>query len=186
MILKPIFTLLLISVFTVVGFSQEKYFTKEAEITFVSKSEVIVIDGTNKKSGSIFNINTGELVFIVIVDDFDFHIPLAEEHFNENYLESEVYPKAKFKGKIKDYQKLDLKKDGTYPVIVEGEMKIHGVTKDVTEKGILSIENGEIKAESHFFILLKDYNIKIPSLVSDKVNEKIAISVSAKYKPFNP
>ena len=52
-----------------------------------------------------------------------------EEHFNENYMESNTFPKANFKGTITDLGKVNFSKDGTYPVTVKGDLTIHGVTK---------------------------------------------------------
>lgn len=97
-----------------------------------------------------------------------------QEHFNENYLESEKYPTAVFKGKIKEL--VDLTKAGTYPVTAEGSMTIHGVTKAVAVKGTLISTGNELKLDFKFQVKPEDYQIKVPSLVITKIAETIEVT----------
>ncbi len=43
-----------------------------------------------------------------------------QEHFNSDYMESDKFPKASFKGKIQE--QIDVTKDGTYPITVDGDL----------------------------------------------------------------
>ena len=107
-----------------------------------------------------------------------------QEHFNENYVESNKYPKADFKGSIVNNSAVNYAKDGTYNVTVKGKLTIHGVTKDVQSPGTIKVSAGKIDAASTFNIQLSDYNISIPSVVKDKVSNTIKISVDTKLEPF--
>lgn len=168
-------------------FSQDSlYFTRTGHIYFISHTEIIDIDANHRQVGSFLNIKTGELVFTLLMKSFEFTLPLAEEHFNENYVESEKYPRATFKGKILNMSQDDYLVHGEHRVEVEGDLTIHGVTLRVREPGQLTVANGEIRASSRFSIVLDDYKIKVPSIVADRVARVIPIDVVMIYKPYNP
>jgi len=104
-----------------------------------------------------------------------------EVHFNENYLESEKFPKSTFTGKIMDPASVDFSKTGVYDVTVEGDLTIHGVTKKVSAKGSIEVTSGEINANSKFIIVPEDYNIKIPNVVRNNIAKTIEVTVTMKY-----
>ena len=107
-----------------------------------------------------------------------------EEHFNENYMESNSFPKANFKGIIADLRTINFNKEGTYPVIVKGDLTIHGIKNYMEAPGTITIGQGVINATSKFSIKVKDYNIKIPFAVINNIAESIDISVNCKYDSF--
>ena len=102
-----------------------------------------------------------------------------EEHFNENYMESNTYDKATFKGKVDNITSVNFTKDGTYNVKVTGDLTMHGVTKKMTVDGTIVVKGGVISCNSKFYVNPKDYNINIPSAVQDKITNNIEINVSA-------
>jgi len=106
-----------------------------------------------------------------------------EEHFNENYLESEKYPKSTFKGKISNLSSVNFAKNGTYDVTVEGDLMIHNVTNRVTIKGTIEVLTGGLKADSKFNIVPEDYKVEIPGVVRDKIDKNLQVTVSMKYAP---
>ena len=108
-----------------------------------------------------------------------------EEHFNENYVESHKFPKADFKGKIRDNEAIMYTKDGTYKVKVKGDISLHGETKEVEAEGKLVIQNGKLNAEAEFTVKLSDFKITIPGLVADKVSKTAKISVTCLLEPLN-
>jgi len=108
-----------------------------------------------------------------------------QEHFNENYVESEKYPTAAFKGQITDISAVDFQKRGVYPVKVSGEMTIHGETKPCSADGTLEVMAGGLLAKSEFLLNPEDYGISIPSLVREKIAKDLSISVEMKYLPLN-
>ena len=164
--------------------SQEKYITRTGHIYFISKTDAIDIDADNHQAGSIFNYETGEIVFAVVMKAFKFKLALAEDHFNEDYVESYEFPKSKFKGQILNYNNIDLTKDSLYLVDVKGELTIHGITKNIQKKGTIQKQGNVIIAKSEFSILLDDYEIKVPDLVRERVAKEIQIKINMEYKPY--
>jgi polyisoprenoid-binding protein YceI len=125
---------------------------------------------------------TGNIEWAVLIQGFKFEKALMQEHFNENYMESGTYPKAKFKGKIDNISSVDFKKDGVYNVDVSGQMEIHGVTKPVSAKGVISVKGGNISAKSKFSVAVADYGIVIPKVVAENIAKNVEINVQADYQ----
>ena len=142
------------------------------------------IEAANNEATSVFNAAKNEFGFVVLVKSFKFKKAQMEEHFNENYMESNKYPKAFFKGLIVDASKLKLTIDGSYPVSVKGDLTVHGVARSVEVPGTIFVSNGIVSMSAKFNVNLKDYNIKIPSTVINNVAEVIDITVNAKYEPY--
>jgi len=105
---------------------------------------------------------------------------LMEEHFNENYMESDKFPKASFKGKITDLDKVVVTKDGVYNVTVSGDLTMHGVAKKTTAIGNITVKDGKMEANSTFNVTLADYGISIPSVVKDNISKTVEIKVSCR------
>ncbi len=169
---------------TSIGFGQNIQMTKNGKVSFYSRAKSPEkVEADNNEVSSVLNTQTGDLVFAILLKSFHFERALMEEHFNENYVESNKYPKSTFKGKITNLGAVNFGKDGAYPVTVEGELTLHGVTKKVSYNGSLSIKGGKINASSKFSLRLKDYNISIPSLVADKISEDIDVTIDCKYEP---
>jgi len=164
--------------------AQNRYFTKSGKVDFYSKAPLEDIRATNNTVTAVLDMKTGAMQFSVPMRSFEFEKKLMQEHFNENYVESNKYPKADFKGSVVNNSAVDYKKDGTYNVNVKGKLTIHGVTKDVQAPGTIKVNGGKIDAASTFNIQLSDYNISIPSVVKDKVSNSIKISVDTKLEPF--
>ena len=105
-----------------------------------------------------------------------------EEHFNENYMESQKFPNAVFKGKITE--KVDFTKDGETKVNVAGKLEIHGVTKEVTLPGTVTVKGNEIKVYAKFPIKVAEYDIKVPSLYVKNIAEVVDVTVNSVLEPF--
>jgi len=164
--------------------AQEKYFTKTGRIEFFSKSPMEDIEARNKSVAAVLDSKSGALQFSVLMRGFEFEKALMQEHFNENYVESNKYPKAEFKGSVTNNSEVNYSVDGTYPVKVAGTLTIHGVTQKVQTTGTIKVAGGKIEAVSSFNIKLSDYKIKIPSVVKDKVSNNIKITVDCKMEPL--
>lgn len=105
-----------------------------------------------------------------------------QEHFNSDYMESDKFPKATFKGKIQE--QIDVTKDGTYPITVNGDLTVHGVTQKRTIKGKVDINGGVITMTSEFMVKCVDHHIDIPRLVFHNIAESIQMNVTATYTPY--
>ena len=176
-----IVVLALLSGISKASFSQV-YFTKNGRISFYSKAPVEDISADNNQVISLLNTQTGELRFSALSNAFHFPKAMMEQHFNSDYMETDKYPSSTFKGSVTDISKVDASKDGSYNVNVTGNLTIHGVSKNVTTPATIVIKDGKISGESTFKILLKDYNIKIPSIVKNNISESIEIKVNCSYE----
>lgn len=163
--------------------AQSIYMTKNGKVSFYSRAKSPEkVEADNNEVSSVINTQTGDMVFAILLKSFHFESALMEEHFNENYVESNKYPKSTFKGGIQNISTVNFTKEGTYPVTVEGDLTLHGVTKKVSAKGSITVKGGKISAYSKFDIKLKDFNITIPSLVADKISENIDVTLDCKYE----
>jgi hypothetical protein len=162
--------------------AQDVFITRHGQVSFFSRTPMENIDAVNNEIASMLNTQTGEIGFAVLIKSFHFERALMEEHFNENYMESDKIPKASFKGKINNLPAVDFSKDGTYAVTAGGDMTIHGVTQKITLSGSIVIKAGLPQVLAKFKLVPKDYNIKIPSLVADKIAESMNVSVDCRYE----
>jgi hypothetical protein len=169
------------------GIAQEKFYTKAGKIKFdaTSASSPEKIEGTNNSAVCVLDTKSGALQLSVVMKGFEFEKALMQEHFNENYVESQTYPKAEFRGTITNNSGVNYSKGGPYKVKVAGNLTMHNVTKQVTADGELIVKDGHIIAKTVFSVSLSDYQIKIPSAVSDKVATVAKISVDCSLDVLN-
>ena len=163
----------LILIFFVTNLYSQRFITKEAEISFFSEAPIEDISAKNNKVSAVYDDETKQLVFQLNISDFIFPKPLMQEHFNENYLESDKFPKASFLGDIGKLNKMS---------IAKGTLKIHGESNEVEVKGILVNSNDSVMIDASFRIQLKDFNIKIPKIVMYNIAEEIEVTIIAKLK----
>jgi polyisoprenoid-binding protein YceI len=157
--------------------------TRNGFIGFYSHTPMEDIKAGNNQVAGVIDISTGEMVFQVLIKSFHFEKALMEVHFNENYIDSEKYPKATFKGKITNLTSVDFSKPGTYKTTVEGDLSIHNVTNKITTEGTIEVVPDGINANSKFYITPEDYGITIPAIVRDKIDKKMEVTVNMKYTP---
>ncbi|HEY0177458.1 MAG TPA: YceI family protein, partial [Pedobacter sp.] len=131
--MKKVFFIAIICFFRLSAVNaQNILISKEASISFFSTTPVEDIEATSTTPNSVIDIKSRNIRFKVTNTSFQFKKKLMQEHFNENYMESDKYPVSTFKGKITD--NVDLSKDGTYNVTIDGSLDIHGVTKNYQSK----------------------------------------------------
>ncbi|MGC4101296.1 YceI family protein [Ferruginibacter sp.] len=159
----------------------QKYFTKNGSISFFSKTALEDIKADNNQVMAVINTQSGELQFSLLTKGFHFKKALMEEHFNADYMESDKFPKATFKGNITDLSKVDFTKDGTYPVTVSGDLTIHGVTKKQTASSSVTVKNGQITGTSKFMVTVADYNISIPKVYQDNIAKTVEVTVACNF-----
>jgi hypothetical protein len=161
---------------------QDLYTCKNARISLFSAALIEDIKAESPAGVSVYNATTGELDFSVPISTFQFDKAFMQQHFNSDYMESDKYPRAIFKGKIEEH--VDITKEGTYTVNAAGELTVHGVTQKRTIQGSLTIKNGIIYMASEFMVKCADHNIDIPQILFYHIAESIKITVSATYSPY--
>lgn len=179
-------TKILIIIFILMSFAlnAQKFMTKNGYIGFYSHTPLEDIKADNNQVATILDASTGEIVFQVLMKSFKFEKALMEEHFNENYVESEKFPKATFKGKIINLSEVDFSREGSHNVNVQGELSIHGVTNNITIPGEIEIMKDGVKASSKFVVKPEDYKIEIPGVVREKIAKEISVTVDARMAPM--
>jgi hypothetical protein len=183
--MQKIFTLsffLLISIFGL--HAQDKFFTKSGKIEFFSSASLEDIEARNKTVSVLLDSKTGIIQISALLKSFDFEKALMQEHFNSDYVESDKYPKAEFKGTIENNSTVNYTKPGTYPVKVKGQLTLHGVTRNIETNGTIKVSADNVETNASFDITLSDYNIKIQSMVKNRISKTIKINVDCKLEPF--
>ena len=158
--------------------AQKIYSTKAATVRFIAVDDKD-IDATNSKAVSRLETN-GKLSFIMLMKDFSFEMDLMQKHFNEEYVESDKFPRGLFNGQITNIKSVNFTKDGSYPIIVKGNMQVHGVNKTIQTNGVIVITKGLPKASAKFTVSLKDFGIG--GVLIDMVADQVDIEVVASYQ----
>jgi polyisoprenoid-binding protein YceI len=183
MLSRTILTIFII-IFAFGANAQGKYFTKNGSINFYSKAPLEDIEAANKSVVCVLDSKTGTIQFNVLIKGFEFENEEMQEHFNDDYMESDKFPKAEFKGQIVNNATVDYTKPNAYLVNITGQLTVHGVTKEVKSTGTIKVEADGLSANSSFIIQVADFNIKIPALVKDKVAKTVKIVVNTKLAPL--
>lgn len=179
-------TILLLLIITL-GFQvkgQERFLTREGHITFFSETPIENIEANNYNVLSILDLSRGQVAVDMLIKNFEFPKKLMQEHFNENYMESSKIPKATFKGSFDVPDGLASIADGVYPVDVQGEISIHGVSRTMNQTIDLEVKDGKILTEFKFVVKVADHDIKIPNVVVDKIAEEIEVTANFNYEPY--
>jgi hypothetical protein len=162
--------------------AQKFWHTTNGKIDFFSKTPVEDIEAHSTACGAMLNTETGKIAFKVPIKSFHFPNKLMEEHFNENYMESEKYPEGTFSGSIEPL--VDFSKPGVYPVTAKGKLKIHGVEVDREFKGTITVNaDKSANLECEMTVPLADHKIERPQLVLVKIAEVIAVKTNFLLKP---
>ena len=169
MITRLFVTFFLIASIQVVN-GQKNYSTTTAKVRFIAQEDSD-IDAVNNAAICRLQSN-GDLSFIMLIKDFKFEMADMQKHFNEEYMESNQFPRAFFNGKITNFNTVNFSKDGKYPIKVAGVMQVHGVNKNMETVGIIEIKGGVPMASAQFVVTLKDFKIGgiLIKLVADKIN----------------
>lgn len=175
-----IFTLFTLATFT--AQAQNKFISRNGEISFFSKNKLEDIDAKMREAISILDTTTGSISCKVLIKMFMFKDKLMQDHFNENYLESDKFPYAILETKI--LEPIPYYKDGTYSVTLEGSMDMHGVKRKIKIPGSIEVKGGTIIGRTEFFVKLKDYDIAIPKIVIKNIAEEIKVTVNILYVPY--
>ena len=162
----------------------ELFKTSRGSVSFSSEAPMEIIMAKSTKLVGLINTSKNSFAFQVAVISFEgFNSELQREHFNENYMESTKFPKVKFVGKID--RDVDYDKNGTYPVKVQGKLNVHGIIKEREISAAITIIGKMITIKSEFEVSLEDHDIKIPTIVNQKLAKVITCKVQAELAPKN-
>jgi YceI-like domain len=175
---KILVLFILIASITSAGHAQ-LYTTRNAFINFYSKALVEDISADNNQVYSIIDAGKKNLAFSLLLKSFIFPKQLMQDHFNENYVESDKYPKAIFNGSYTGDVAFD--KDGVYKIMVKGNLTLHNVTHAIELPATLEVKGGKLSGNAEFKIKPEDYNISIPSVVRDNIAKELTVTVKANY-----
>jgi hypothetical protein len=171
--------LLLVVLFTTfcsLSLEGQTYLAQQGKIHFFSKAPLENIEATSNEASCLLNTATKHITAKVEIKSFAFAKPLMQQHFNDSYLESDKYPEATLEASFTE--EINLKKDGVYPVTLKGKFSLHGVTKERTIPGKITVKNGQPeKADAEFDVKLADHRIKIPTAVVAKIAEVVKVDV---------
>jgi hypothetical protein len=164
------------------GFAQDKLLTKNGKITFeASVPSFEEVKAKNEGVTCVINTKTGEIASLVLVKGFRFKVALMEEHFNENYIESDKFPKSTFKGKIEGFDYAKITKEGK-SYTIKGKMELHGKSKDISITATIKKSADGLSLVSNFTVNTDDFDIDIPSVVSKKVSKKVNVTLDFNLK----
>lgn len=169
-------TMLLVSL---IVFSQEKLISKSGTVILeASVPSFQPVKGSNNSVTFVLNTATGEIASLALMKGFRFDIALMEEHFNENYMETNTYPKAIFRGKIEGFVMNKLTEDYK-DYIIKGKLELHGKSKEIIANAKITKSGSRITILSEFSVNSSDFNIPIPSLIKYKLDNKVNIQLLA-------
>jgi hypothetical protein len=158
--------------------SQRKLSVIKSAMTFTSNAELELIKASSSHVQGLIDPSSNQFAFTVDVKSFQgFNSALQREHFNEKYLESEKFPKARFSGKI--IEPIDFSSNRAYEVRAKGDLDIHGQKQARIIKTKVTVEDGIVYVESRFFVPLADHDISIPTIVSQKIATEIEVEFKA-------
>ena len=180
------FNMVLVAIILTSASFGQKYFTKNGKISFdaTSPNSPEKVEAINRTVTCVVDTKTGNIQFAALMKGFEFEKALMQEHFNENYVESDKFPKAEFKGQITNNATINYNGGGSYEVNVKGKLSIHGQTKHIEVTGTLIAKGGIVTLHSSFDILLADFKVSIPRLYTDNISKTIKITVDAVLNPM--
>ena len=181
--MKIVATILALLIFSSFYSFQEEtlYKSIEGKVQFRSDAPLETIEASSQFLKGVIEIDKRTFAFSIPINTFEgFNNPLQKEHFNENYLESSIYPNATFTGKI--IENVDLSKDGIYTIRAKGKLDIHGVVQERILKSRVVANGDSFSLKSYFTINLEEHDISIPKIVYQKIAEEIQVQVEATFE----
>ncbi|WP_400193607.1 YceI family protein [Hymenobacter sp. B81] len=181
--MKPLLIALAAGLLLVLPAVAQKYAARAGTVTFFSSAPLEDISARNTQVAASIDLGTQQLAFVVPMKEFVFANGLMQQHFNENYVESDKYPRATFSGRLLDWPAAGLPASGAVPVQVEGELTIRGVKRRIRVPGTLERQGAQLVATTRFDVAPADYHIEIPALVREHIAKSVTVRVQAVCAP---
>jgi hypothetical protein len=171
-----VFAFLSLALIRPVSAYSQLYSTRTGFVGFYSKTVAEDIKAENNQVYAIIDAGKKNLAFAVLIKGFAFVRELMQEHFNENYMESDKYPKGTFSGTYTGDVALD--KNGVYKVMVKGTLTLHNTAKSIEIPATLEVKGGHLIGVAEFRVKPEDFNVSIPSVVRDKIDKELTVKVN--------
>jgi len=180
---RLLFSIIAITCFTLVVQAQT-YKTRDGNIYFNPNKNQgnAEYSALTKEATAVLKVETAEVALLVPMKTFHFNNALLEEHFNENYLHTNKIPNATYKGKLIGFDKSMLAKDGEYKMSSEGQVALHGVTKNFKAPVVNTLKGKVVTFKCNFLVKAEDYKIEIPELVKPKLAEQTPLVATINFK----
>ncbi|AXT61085.1 YceI family protein [Aquimarina sp. AD10] len=178
---KIILLLFFLTNFAGIDVKQDQIIARQGQISFFSYTSVENIEARNNQVLSIIDLSKNEIAISMLMQAFVFKKSLMHEHFNESYIESDIHPKATFKGSIIDFDPL---LEGEQTKMIKGFLEIHGISKEVEIKTTIQNTNGTYALAGEFEVAVKDFDIKIPPVLTSNIAKTISITFRFEYQPY--
>ena len=159
----------------------QKFIAETSKIVFFSDATIEDITAENTKSMSILDAGTGEIAFSIPIKEFQFDKSLMKEHFNEKYMETEIFSKSTFQGKITGYVS---SATGSQAATAQGKLTIHGIVREVVIPGTIEFASNKVILKSKFKVKLEDYAVARPQLLWQNIAEEVEVTIDFTFKPY--
>ena len=158
-----------------------QFIARQGQVSFFSYTTAENIEAKNNQVLSIIDLSNNEIVISMLMNAFVFKKSLMREHFNDSYIESDLYPKATFKGKIIDFDPLSTT---TQTKIIKGTLTLRNIAKEIEIKTTITKNNGSYQLAGEFEIVVEDFNINIPPIVAPNIAKIISTKYRFEYQPY--
>ena len=177
-LLSPLCTLVLLgSSMSVIN--AQRYMGHSGTVHFHSQTLMEDIEATLPDMTGIMDAVDGSFAFQVKMRSFSFEKALMQEHFNEDYIESDQFPKASFQGQIIGWSE-SLGDGETHVVQAEGSFWCHGVEQRRTIDGSLKKADDGWEISCRFPVQLEEHDIDVPGWATYLISSTIDVDVQIK------
>jgi hypothetical protein len=157
-----------------------EFIERQGKITFFSYTPVENIQATSNQALSIFNADSKQVVLEILMRTFTFKKSLMYEHFNESYIESDLYPKALLNATVVDFDPgLE-----SQTRIIKGNFTLRDITKPIEFKTKITKANGGYQFEGELEVKIDDHEIKVPKVLSANIAKTIQVSFNFQFEPY--
>ncbi len=169
--------------YSVAGISQT-YITREGEVSFFSSAPLEDIEAVNNRVQALLDYSTGEMAIRMRIEDFQFPRALMQRHFNERFMESHLYPEARFSGTIEDFSE-KMEQGNAVGVVAAGTLTIHGVTRETEIAGTIERYGPHLICKAEFPVSVADYDISIPRIFIRNIAEVVEVTANFRLAPVD-
>lgn len=160
---------------TQVALSQT-YYTRTGQTEFKASVEAFEpVEAVNNSTTALLKTQSGDIAAQLFINAFKFRVALMQEHFNENYMDSDKHPKAVFRGKLNGFNFAELSGEQEYDLV--GSLTVRGVKKDISTRAKVQKDGDQLILTARFSVEPQEFDIKIPSIVRKKIADKINITI---------